>query len=121
MWPRLLRCPRRRSASNVARSWIRQATGAPPPSRGEAVAAFEPAGPEDRPPGTSGHPVPKPVVLGPFPGVGLVSPLHSLVLLARGRVQRDWSAGAPGTQVPAPSAWPSMLGASPWAHQAGHA
>ena len=105
MWPRLVRGPCR-SASNVARSRIRQATGAPPPSRGEAVAAFEPACPEDRPPGTSGHPVPKPVVLGPFPGVGLVSPLHSLVLFARRPgCSAGSSAGAPCTQVPAPSAW----------------
>ena len=49
------------------------------------MATFDPTCLEDRPPGTGGHPVSKPVVLGPFPGVGLVSPLHSLVLCARGR------------------------------------
>ncbi len=48
-----------------------------PLSRGEAVAAFDSACLENRSPGTGGHAVSKPVVLGPFPGVGLVSPLHS--------------------------------------------
>lgn len=120
-WPRLLRWPLRRSASNVARSRIRQTTGPPPLSRGEAVATLDPACLEDRPPGTGGHPVSKPVVLGPFPSVGLVSPLHSLVLCARGRMRRGSSAGAPCEQVPAPSAWPPMLGASLGTHQAGRA
>ena len=113
MWPRLLRCPWRRSASKVARSRIRQPTGPLPLSRGEAVATFTRRRLEDGPPGARGHAVSKPVVLGPFPGVGLVSPLHSLCPFARGRLRRGSSAGAPYEQVPAPSAWPPMLGVSP--------
>ena len=112
------RRPWRRRASNVVRSLIRQPTGAPPPSRGEAVATFDPACPEDRPPGTGGHPVPKPVVLGPFPGVGLVSPLHSLVLCAQGRLRRGCVCRGAVRTGARPEICPPMLGTPTRAHQA---
>src|SRR5580704_16664393 len=118
MLPRRLRRPSRRSASNVARSEMRRPTGALPPSRGEAVATFDPAGLEDRPAGPGGHTVAKPVVLRPSACIGLVSPLHSLVLCPRGRSWRGSSAGAPERTGARPEAWASMLGASPRPHQA---
>jgi hypothetical protein len=44
----------------------------------QLVTALEPAGTNDCSPCSRRHPVPETVILGPFPGVGLVSALHSL-------------------------------------------